>query len=461
MIDRQNKKVILILISLFIALHIPLLLHSVSHTHRWRQADTAAVAKNFYEESFNIMYPRVDIRGEKSGITGMEFPLYQYLSGILYFVFDTSTDMPGKLISLACSVAALLLLISLGGSMRETISATPIAIVYLTFPFIFFYSTAFMPELFALSLALAGTYYFIRYEESGRTSDLAPSIMFFCLSALSRPFLIFLCYPLVDRFFVDAAHRKFNRGVFLGGSAILAVFSFWYFYWDPYLVKEFGLDVFFFGSDIHQNIKTMLSFPFWALLLNEIVQSYLGWIWLPFTVHGAYVLLRRGDRLIRYFSLSGVIGIVVLGILTGRHFAPHNYYLIFILPFLVYSSACSLGKLLSNSRVNIATVGVLLLLFITATKLRIYREDRVLMNNMGAIQSATAGKDLVAVEDVGGYSYSLHFLRRKGWVLSEEQMRDPSLMRSLHDKGAVWAIPREKGKSVLYPIEEWEKRIAR
>src|SRR3954454_8326765 len=33
--------------------------------HGWRQADTAAIARNFLQERFNIFYPQVDQRGSQ------------------------------------------------------------------------------------------------------------------------------------------------------------------------------------------------------------------------------------------------------------------------------------------------------------------------------------------------------------------------------------------------------------
>ena len=35
--------------------------------HSWRQADTAAMARNFVEERFNILYPAIDWRGATRG----------------------------------------------------------------------------------------------------------------------------------------------------------------------------------------------------------------------------------------------------------------------------------------------------------------------------------------------------------------------------------------------------------
>ena len=45
--------------------------------HVWRQCNTMAVARNFYEEGMDILRPRVDRRGSTDGVTGMQFPSYE------------------------------------------------------------------------------------------------------------------------------------------------------------------------------------------------------------------------------------------------------------------------------------------------------------------------------------------------------------------------------------------------
>ncbi len=47
--------------------------------HSWRQITGNMVARNFLEIDANILYPRVDMAGDKSGITGTEFPLLNYI----------------------------------------------------------------------------------------------------------------------------------------------------------------------------------------------------------------------------------------------------------------------------------------------------------------------------------------------------------------------------------------------
>ena len=41
----------------------------------WRQTDTAAIARNYYEEGYDLFYPRVDWRGATAGYVETNFPL--------------------------------------------------------------------------------------------------------------------------------------------------------------------------------------------------------------------------------------------------------------------------------------------------------------------------------------------------------------------------------------------------
>src|SRR3954464_13688102 len=68
----------------------------------WRQCDVLMIARNFYEHNPDILYPTVDVAGEKSGIVGSEFPIYNYLIYLVSFVFGFN-DWYGRLINLIMS----------------------------------------------------------------------------------------------------------------------------------------------------------------------------------------------------------------------------------------------------------------------------------------------------------------------------------------------------------------------
>ncbi len=58
--------------------------------HQWAQCDRASVALNYAQESMNLFLPRVHDMNNRTGITGMEFPLMNYLAAILYKFFGVS-----------------------------------------------------------------------------------------------------------------------------------------------------------------------------------------------------------------------------------------------------------------------------------------------------------------------------------------------------------------------------------
>lgn len=46
--------------------------------HQWRESDSAAIILNYYQQDFSFLLPRINQRGDGSGITGIELPVYQY-----------------------------------------------------------------------------------------------------------------------------------------------------------------------------------------------------------------------------------------------------------------------------------------------------------------------------------------------------------------------------------------------
>ena len=70
----------------------------VADWHSWRQADTAAVSRNYINSGINFLYPTFDdvssIQSGKDNPTGIrmvEFPIYNALHTVLYKVFGRFT----------------------------------------------------------------------------------------------------------------------------------------------------------------------------------------------------------------------------------------------------------------------------------------------------------------------------------------------------------------------------------
>lgn len=166
--DPSSRLRLWYLVALFVLLQLPLLLQPIGRTHKWRQADTAAVARSFTLESANIFYPRVDVRRDLSGVTGMEFPLYQYIVGLTYRFVSIYQDWPAKLVALLASFGILWygsqFLVELFNIRHDVAIAA-----FTCNPVLFFYSTRVMPETTGLFLVLFGTLYYVRATQESKS----------------------------------------------------------------------------------------------------------------------------------------------------------------------------------------------------------------------------------------------------------------------------------------------------
>lgn len=134
----------------------------------WRQADTAAIARNFYEEGYTPFHPRVDWRGTTSGDVEMNLPLFSFAVALLYGLAGGAQEWLGRLLAAALSTAAAALLYAL----VRTVASGPwtarlAAAVYLLSPLSWFYGRAFMPEALMVCLSVGALLAFARWLDAG------------------------------------------------------------------------------------------------------------------------------------------------------------------------------------------------------------------------------------------------------------------------------------------------------
>jgi len=130
--------------------------------HSWRQADTAAVARNLERTGFNLLLPTYDdFSNTQSGLDNpqgyrfVEFPLYNALfaglhSAVPFFSLETWGRLVALLFSLLC--IASLYYIALAEAGRITAIFT--AITYSIMPFFVYFSRTILPETPAIALAI-------------------------------------------------------------------------------------------------------------------------------------------------------------------------------------------------------------------------------------------------------------------------------------------------------------------
>ncbi len=189
--------------------------------HSWRQVDTAAVARNFVNEEFNMLMPRYDdltsIQSGKDNPTGLrfvEFPIYNAMMAGMYSIAPIfPIEVWGRIISAVMSLVVIgsLYYLSLKESSRYTAIGT--ALVYAIFPYFVFFSRTVLPENTALGFTFLSIFflYISNRKEIDFKSVLffALSIVFFAMAVLVKPTVIFYGLALAFIFL-----RKYGLGIF-------------------------------------------------------------------------------------------------------------------------------------------------------------------------------------------------------------------------------------------------------
>lgn len=131
----------------------------------WREADYAALARNFDRESMDLLSPRIDWRGEGPGLAEMEFPFVPWLTAGLYRVFGPH-EILGRVVSYVFSLLALLIFCALARSLLSPSGALFAAAFFALAPLSVRVSNALQPESLMLFLYMTAVLAFRRWLHS-------------------------------------------------------------------------------------------------------------------------------------------------------------------------------------------------------------------------------------------------------------------------------------------------------
>ena len=133
----------------------------------WHEFDSAAIARNYYREGMNLLYPRVDWRGDTPGFAEMEFPVYQWSIAILYKLFGFH-DYLGRAISFALSLITLWMFIKLARYLLSPVGAIAATLFATVSPLLIALAHALQPEAPMLCAYVIAIYTFLRWRDTGR-----------------------------------------------------------------------------------------------------------------------------------------------------------------------------------------------------------------------------------------------------------------------------------------------------
>jgi len=436
--------------------------------HAWRQADTAAVSRNFVQDGINVLYPRYDdISNIQTGFNNpegyrfVEFPLYNAIHAFFVRQMPIFTiEVWGRLLTALVSTSAVLGIYLVGKRIMGTGGALAAGFAYGLLPYSIYYGRVILPDPHMTALVVWGSYAFFRAVEN-------KSLFWWCLSALLsaaalliKPFAAFF-FPV----YLAVAWRRWGRSIWKRweiwtfGVAVLIPIALWRWWITQY---PEGVPSFWWllnGGDI----RFTGAYFYWifAERISKLILGYWGGVLLFLGVYVAFA--QKGKSLLVGWVVSSLLYLVVI----ARGNVQHDYYQILLLPTISLLIGAGVDALMMRTQtLRERIVGVLCILLIAGASCAFgwYQvRDYFNINNpsisiAGEYVRQNTSEDALIVAPYGGDTTLLYALDRKGWPAMQNGL--PQLARM----GADYLLlinPSEGDRGIQkeYPLVHEQKEF--
>lgn len=423
--------------------------------HSWRQADTAAIARNFVQEEFNPLHPQVDWRGEQQkGYVETGFELHAVVVAAVATVAGFSTDLARLVSALSFPASALLLFAFLRDRYGPAAAVVGAAIYAVGLPLTLYADRAILNEPLLALLTFASFRAAQVYLQHGRLGALAALVLSMALIAVVKPqYLIagaFVAGLFIERYGV----RGLARWELWTAGAVAVVAGVAWFQHARTLYAITGLS---FGvTDKLFDGELLFSGRYVAKIGTRLVKDVLGPVGITAVIYGA-VAAWRTSRWAEPLGLAGFL--VYLAIVTTGNYA-HNYYQLAIVPPAI--CAIALGVTTAVERLGerqswtadrrTAVLATVIWLAAITTFVRSvsahswYEIDDERVDICRELVHALPPGQRLAFADYGSPDL-LFCANRKGWILQGHEIA-PERFRQLLDRDAVIVVERRFHETV-------------
>lgn len=288
----------------------------VADWHSWRQADTAAVARNFVKEDFNILYPRAQknpsVYYNPKRYFLNEFPLYNAVVAIFYKLFGIK-ERYARLVSIFVSALSAVLLYYLVKQYSSRITAALTALFYAILPYNIYYGRVIMPDPTFILFSILSLYLISLWLEKDNLLLGLSAALSLSLAMLVKPYAIFLGLPIAYLVLRKWGIRVFKR-------------------LDVYLML----------------ILAFIPFLLWRYHINQHPEGMFGSEWLINSTNirfkGSFFRWIIFDRMNRLIFATGGFVLFWLGIIVSRTNKEGLFFLTWLLSVLIYICYFAMGN---------------------------------------------------------------------------------------------------------------------
>ncbi|MDO8639005.1 MAG: glycosyltransferase family 39 protein [Candidatus Daviesbacteria bacterium] len=408
----------------------------VADWHSWRQADTAAVARNFYKEGYNPFIPKYD---DMSGVAEnpkpnperyrfVEFPIYNSLVYFSYLLNGGVDEKLARLVSIFMSLGSATFIYLIVRKYWGEFDALLSALIFVILPFNIFFSRVILPEPSLVFYSLGMFYFTSKWIWENNLKLFLLSIFFTALAFLTKPSAVFYLFPLI---FVYWQKEKrlwpIPPRYLLWGILSLTPFALWR-YWMSNFPEGIPASNWLFNGN---GIRFRPAFWRWIVgdrFGREILSApgfflfLLGILKRP-ALHEGYVL---------HLLMLSLFGFLIV-FATGN--VQHDYYQTLIIPGVAIFTARGLSVLLKGSKeflprifsIPLALLIVGLALYLTWNEVKgLYQINNGVIVEAGLAADKILPKDAKVVAPYGGDTAFLYQVNRPGFafvVLPIEELK--------------------------------------
>ena len=435
--------------------------------HRWRQVDTASIARVFYEEHFNPFTPEVNWGGAHGHVES-EFPLLPALAALLYMLLGPN-EMWGRVIVAVFSVGAVALTYALARQFLGRSGGLAAAALLAVSPGAVFYGRAFMPDTLMIFFSLAAILGFLGYVERGSPRALVAGSASLGLAVLVKLPALIVVAPVLGALWTARRWAALkDRRLVIALLVPLAISAAWY--WHAYQIyRETGLTFGVFGTtktypaylgvavwdeafSKWSSWGLLTSGRFYTTLVTRLYFLHLTPAGFVLSAIGVLAWRRHPWRLVPDGWLLAMAAFILA---AGEGHMGHDYYQLPLVPiFALYFAAVARpafdpdwiqrtiggGLLPRVAMAGIIATYALVAFWQSGVIDRHFRPEgpdlRIRLAGEAIARAATDEGLMVVVDDYGVNSpMLLYFAHAKGWSLDPATVSAP-VVQTLQARGA-------------------------
>ena len=438
---------ILCLVSLFYGYQ-DIIFKKPQSIHKWRQADCAVIALNYYQQGMHFFDPQVNSMTSDDGKSGKcmtsEVPLLYYSSAILYKIFGYHDFLFRLLNTLLFFLGLFYLFKTVLLLTNDTFWSIAITLLIFSSPVLVYYGNNYLSNSTAFAFALIGWYFFIRFLLEKQTRLFYVSLFIFFCAAMFKVTAFFSLFAISGVYLVEiikvkrqteisqlfAKRKHFIFPVLL----VFLIIGAWLTYAKYYNIFH---QCTYFSTNI---------FPIWNYNLDTIInvfqQIYHNWgtqyfhpsVFALLVIAFGYILSRQG-------KINQLLSVVILFLLVEEFayfllqfwaFRDHDYFTIdmFILAVVILFANIQYLKAKHPSLLRSVWIKAAFALFVAfnlfyartqlnerySEKFNDFKQTEDLYTITPYLRSIGISSNDTVISIPDGSHVSLYLMNQKGWT---------------------------------------------